>query len=159
MALNTLTPPRPHHYRRAGLLVPDIPMEEADKVSEVASRHGLELVMLTTPTTPRPRMHAIAERSKGFVYLVSVTGVTGVKDKVEDRVQGLIADLQRETDTSVAVGFGVSRPEQARQLKDWGAQGVIVGSALVRALGEAPSPQEGLDRLSSLAQELVQAIQ
>lgn len=134
-------------------------MEEADKVSEVASRHGLELVMLTTPTTPRPRMHAIAERSKGFVYLVSVTGVTGVKDKVEDRVQGLIADLQRETDKSVAVGFGVSRPEQARQLKDWGAQGVIVGSALVRALGEAPSPQEGLDRLSSLAQELVQAIQ
>ncbi|KAK2078307.1 hypothetical protein QBZ16_004176 [Prototheca wickerhamii] len=142
-----------------GLLVPDIPMEEADKVSEVASRHGLELVMLTTPTTPRPRMHAIAERSKGFVYLVSVTGVTGVKDKVEDRVQGLIADLQRETDKSVAVGFGVSRPEQARQLKDWGAQGVIVGSALVRALGEAPSPQQGLDRLSSLAQELVQAIQ
>lgn len=134
-------------------------MEEAAEVSDVARKHGLELVLLTTPTTPRERMHAIAERSSGFVYLVSVTGVTGVKEQMESRVQGLIGDLQQETDKSVAVGFGVSKPEQARQLKDWGAQGVIVGSALVRALGEAASPQQGLEDMTALASSLVQALQ
>ncbi|KFM29262.1 Tryptophan synthase alpha chain [Auxenochlorella protothecoides] len=142
-----------------GLLVPDIPLEEASAVADVAAAHGLELVLLTTPTTPPERMQAIARRSSGFVYLVSITGVTGVKEAMEARVEGLIAELQRQTDKPVAVGFGVSRPDQARQLAGWGAEGVIVGSALVRALGEAASPAEGLDAMAELAASLVQAIQ
>jgi tryptophan synthase alpha chain len=85
-------------------------------------------------------MARIAEATAGFVYLVSVTGVTGVQDKLQDRVERLVAQLKAVTNKPVAVGFGVSKPEQAAQLAAWGADGVIVGSALVRALGEAPTP-------------------
>lgn len=134
--------------------MPDIPLEETPEIRAVASAHGLELVLLATPTTPLARMHQIAELSQGFVYLVSVTGVTGMKGANEARVEGLIGELKSQTDKSVAVGFGVSSPEQAAQLKAWGAEGVICGSALVKALGEAPSPAEGLQRMSALAASL-----
>ena len=143
----------------SGLLVPDIPLEETPDIKTVASEHGIELVLLTTPTTPAPRMRKIAETSQGFVYLVSVTGVTGVRVKTEARVEGLIQSLKEVSNgKSVAVGFGVSGPEQAIEIKKWGADGVIVGSALVRALGEAPSPKEGLQRLVELAKSIRDAI-
>ncbi|EFN57960.1 hypothetical protein CHLNCDRAFT_48138 [Chlorella variabilis] len=138
----------------SGLLVPDIPLEETPEIRAVASQHGLELVLLTTPTTPQPRMRAIAESSQGFVYLVSLTGVTGMRGSMESRVEGLIKQLQSVTDKSVCVGFGVSGPEQAQQIKAWGAEGVICGSALVKALGESGSPDEGLKRMAELASSL-----
>lgn len=142
----------------SGLLVPDIPLEETPAVRAACERAGLELVLLVTPTTPKARMADIARASQGFVYLVSVTGVTGVQERVQARVEGLIDLLHSVTDKSVAVGFGVSRPEQARQIVEWGAEGVICGSALVRALGEAKSPKEGLEAMESLAQSLRDAI-
>ena len=143
----------------AGLLVPDIPLEETPEIRRVAVENGLELVLLTTPTTPASRQQAIAKTSQGFVYLVSVTGVTGVRVKTEARVEGLIKTLKEVSDgKSVAVGFGVAGPEQAKEIKDWGADGVIVGSALVRALGEAPSPQEGLERMIALAKSIREAV-
>ncbi|GAB4815682.1 hypothetical protein N2152v2_002728 [Parachlorella kessleri] len=142
----------------AGLLVPDIPVEETAEIREVAARHGIELVLLVTPTTPEERMKRIAQMSSGFVYLVSVTGVTGMKESMETRVEGLITMLKGVTDKSVAVGFGVSRPDQAAQIKAWGAEGVICGSALVRALGEAPTPEEGLKRMADLAASMRAAI-
>eukprot|EP00890_Picochlorum_soloecismus_P004708 jgi/Picsp_1/5238/NSC_02601-R1_tryptophan synthase subunit alpha len=100
----------------------------------------------------------IAENSMGFVYLVSLTGVTGMRGSTESRVEGLIQNLKETTDKSIAVGFGVSGPEQAKQIKDWGADGVIVGSALVKALGEAGSPAEGLKAMSDLAKGIREAI-
>lgn len=142
----------------SALLVPDIPLEETADIRAAANAEGLELVLLVTPTTPTPRMRAIAELSQGFVYLVSVTGVTGIKDSMEARVEGLIAQLQSQTDKPVCVGFGVSKPEQARQIKAWGAEGVICGSALVKALGEAGNPEAGLERMTELAQSLRGAI-
>lgn len=123
-----------------GLLIPDIPLEETTEARNLCTRYNLELVLLATPTTQTPRMARIAEATAGFVYLVSVTGVTGVQDQLQDRVERLVAQLKGVTNKPVAVGFGVSRPEQAAQLAAWGADGVIVGSALVRALGEAPTP-------------------
>lgn len=139
----------------SGLLVPDIPLEETNDIRRVASSHGLELVLLTTPTTPGERMKKIADASQGFVYLVSVTGVTGVRGKVEARVEGLISDLKKIAgNKTVAVGFGVSKPEHAQQLKDWGADGIIVGSALVKALGEGG----GLSAMKDLAQSIRNAI-
>ena len=137
-----------------GLLVPDIPLEETYEVSEIASKHGIELVLLSTPTTPVERAKKIAMATKGFVYLVSVTGVTGMRTGVESRVEELVAKLKKVTDKPVCVGFGISKEEQAQQVVQWGADGVIVGSALVKALGEAASPEEGLERLSALAAEL-----
>eukprot|EP00882_Tetradesmus_deserticola_P025450 GHRQ01027955.1.p3 GENE.GHRQ01027955.1~~GHRQ01027955.1.p3 ORF type:complete len:184 (+),score=99.01 GHRQ01027955.1:1052-1603(+) len=142
----------------AGLLVPDLPLEETVTIRAACERAGLELVLLTTPTTPKARMAEIARASQGFVYLVSVTGVTGVQEKVAARVETLVETLHAVTDKSVAVGFGVSKPEHARQIVDWGAEGVICGSALVRALGDAATPEEGLKNMEALARSLREAI-
>ncbi|KAG2498867.1 hypothetical protein HYH03_003059 [Edaphochlamys debaryana] len=142
----------------AGLLVPDLPLEETVAVRKSCEAAGIELVLLTTPTTPQPRQEAIAKASQGFVYLVSVTGVTGMKETVSTRVEGLVSSLKEVTDKPVCVGFGVSRAEQAKQIVSWGADGVICGSALVKALGEARSPEEGLLAMERLAKELRAAI-
>ena len=104
-------------------------------------------------------MSTIAQASEGFVYLVSLAGVTGTRATVADNVKGLIKDLQESTDKSVAVGFGVSGAEQAEKIKMWGAEGVIVGSALVKLLGESGSPQEGLSKMTTLLAELRQALE
>ena len=121
----------------AGLVVPDLPLEEAEKLSAIAAEHGLDLVLLVAPTTPAERMGRIAAASRGFTYLVSVTGVTGVRTNLETRVQVLVQQLKGLGPTPVAVGFGISGPEQARQVRDWGADGAIVGSALVKVMAEA----------------------
>ena len=123
-----------------GLLIPDIPLEETAQARALCEQHGLELVLLATPTTSSARMERIAAATHGFVYLVSVTGVTGVQEKMEARVQGLVAQLKAVTKKPVAVGFGISKAEHAAQVASWGADGIIVGSALVRALGEAATP-------------------
>ena len=125
----------------AGLVVPDLPLEEAEKLSAIATEHGLDLVLLVAPTTPADRMQRIAAASRGFTYLVSVTGVTGVRTNLESRVAGLVQQLKGMGPTPVAVGFGISGPEQARQVRDWGADGAIVGSALVKVMAQAHSQQ------------------
>jgi len=142
----------------SGLLVPDLPLEETQPIREGCEAHGIELVMLVTPTTPKARMSTIAEASQGFVYLVSVAGVTGARSDVAVNVQGLLNDLQDSTDKSVAVGFGVSDAEQAKLIKSWGAEGVIVGSALVKKLGESGSAKEGLESMGKLLKELREAL-
>ncbi|MFZ9269965.1 MAG: tryptophan synthase subunit alpha [Prochlorococcaceae cyanobacterium] len=121
----------------AGLVVPDLPLEEAEKLSAIASTHGLDLVLLVAPTTPPERMARIHSASRGFTYLVSVTGVTGVRTNLQERVGPLVQQLKTQGDTPVAVGFGISGPEQARRVRDWGADGAIVGSALVKVMAEA----------------------
>ncbi|MCO5603893.1 hypothetical protein L7F22_058047 [Adiantum nelumboides] len=123
-----------------GLLVPDLPLEQTDALCSLSALHGLELVLLTTPTTPKERMLEISQASQGFVYLVSLTGVTGARSEVNSRVESLLQELKKVTAKPVAVGFGISTAEHAIQ---WGADGVIMGSAMVKLLGEAPSPKEG----------------
>lgn len=121
----------------AGLVVPDLPLEEAEKLSPIAAGHGLDLVLLVAPTTPPERMARIHAASRGFTYLVSVTGVTGVRTALEGRVEPLVRALKGQGGCPVAVGFGISSPAQARQVRAWGADGAIVGSALVKAMAEA----------------------
>ncbi len=126
----------------AGLVVPDLPLEEAEKLSAIAAAAGLDLVLLVAPTTPTDRMRRIAAASRGFTYLVSVTGVTGVRTSIETRVEGLVQQLKGMGPTPVAVGFGIAGPDQARQVRDWGADGAIVGSALVKVMAEACTQQQ-----------------
>ena len=128
----------------AGLVVPDLPLEEAEKLSAIAAAEGLDLVLLVAPTTPADRMGRIAAASRGFTYLVSVTGVTGVRTSIETRVEGLVQQLKGMGPTPVAVGFGIAGPEQARQVRDWGADGAIVGSALVKVMAEACTQQQDI---------------
>jgi tryptophan synthase alpha chain len=108
----------------------------AGKLSPIAAAQGLDLVLLVAPTTPLERMARIHVASRGFTYLVSVTGVTGVRSGLESRVGSLVARLRELGPTPVAVGFGISGAEQARQVRDWGADGAIVGSALVQRMAE-----------------------
>ena len=118
----------------AGLVIPDLPLEEAERLSPLAQAEGLDLVLLVAPTTPADRMKRIAEASRGFTYLVSVTGVTGERASLEGRVSSLVHDLKQCCPIPVAVGFGISGPEQVTQVKSWGADGAIVGSALVKRI-------------------------
>jgi tryptophan synthase alpha chain len=127
----------------AGLVVPDLPLEEAEKLSAIAAAEGLDLVLLVAPTTPPERMARIHAASRGFTYLVSVTGVTGVRSNLEGRVEPLVQRLLAQGGSPVAVGFGISGPEQARQVRDWGADGAIVGSALVREMAAAHAAGTG----------------
>ncbi|MCD9645564.1 cTPxI [Datura stramonium] len=141
-----------------GLVVPDVPLEETEMLRNEAARHNIELVLLTTPTTPTTRMKAIAEASEGFVYLVSSVGVTGARESVSSMVPSLLKDIKEATPKPVAVGFGISKPEHVKQVAEWGADGVIVGSAMVRILGEAKSPEEGLKELEVFATSLKSAL-
>ncbi|KAL0459463.1 UNVERIFIED_CONTAM: Tryptophan synthase alpha chain, chloroplastic [Sesamum latifolium] len=141
-----------------GLVVPDVPLEETEILRKEASNNNIELVLLTTPTTPTTRMKAIVEASEGFVYLVSAVGVTGARASVSGKVQSLLQEIKEETNKPVAVGFGISKPEHVKQVASWGADGVIVGSAMVKILGEAKSPQEGLKELETFTKSLKSAL-
>ena len=139
-------------------MVPDLPIEEMDTLLTDEAKIGIAVILLVAPTSPMARIKSIVERSQGFVYLVSVTGVTGVRVEIANRVEGLLADLHQATDKPIGVGFGVSEPAQAKQLKDWGADGVIVGSAIVKRLA-AGSPEEGLAAVGEFCGQLKAAIQ
>ncbi|AGF50561.1 tryptophan synthase alpha chain [Synechocystis sp. PCC 6803] len=140
-----------------GLVVPDLPLEESDRLLEATAERGLELILLVAPTSSPERQTAIAKKSQGFVYLVSVTGVTGVRTEVGSRVEALLAGMRQVTDKPIGVGFGISQPEQAEQVKAWGADAVIVGSAMVKRLAEG-TPTEGLQALETFCRELKTAI-
>jgi len=115
-------------------------------------------VLLTTPTTPTERMIEIAKASEGFLYLVSAVGVTGARSNVNLRVEHLLREIKKVTDKPVAVGFGVSTPEHVKQIAGWGADGVIIGSAIVRQLCEAATPEEGLKRLEEYTRNITAAM-
>jgi tryptophan synthase alpha chain len=122
-----------------GLIVPDLPLEEAEELRALCDARGLALVPLAAPTTPAQRLAAIGAAARGFLYTVSVLGTTGERDSAGDRFSGLVARAKAATKVPVAVGFGISTPEHARQAADAGADGVIVGTRLVRAAGEDPA--------------------
>jgi tryptophan synthase alpha chain len=141
-----------------GLVVPDVPLEETKALREAAVKNNIELVLLTTPTTPIDRMKSIVEASEGFVYLVSAVGVTGARASISDRVQNLLKEIKEETTKPVAVGFGISNPEHVKQIAGWGADGVIVGSAMVKILGDAKTSEEGLKELEAFTKSLKSVI-
>ncbi|MFW6315970.1 MAG: tryptophan synthase subunit alpha [Cyanobacteriota bacterium] len=141
-----------------GLVIPDIPLEEAETVLKPAQDYGIEVTLLVAPTSPQERISAIAQQSQGFIYLVSVTGVTGTRTEVGSRVKELLPQLRKASDKPICVGFGVSQPQHAQQIKDWGADGVIAGSAFVRRLADADSPEIGLKEIETFCRSLKAAI-
>ena len=121
----------------SGLIIPDLPLEEAYKFSKIVSNHSMDLVLLVAPTTPFERMKKISNHTKGFTYLVSVTGVTGERNKMESRVENLITKLKEINNNPIAVGFGISTPEHVNKVREWGADGVIIGSAFVKRISSS----------------------
>ena len=140
-----------------GLVVPDLPIEEASELLQQADVAGIEVILLVTPTSPKQRLKAIADCSRGFIYLVSVTGVTGMRSQIQTRVKDVITEIRTVTNKPIGVGFGISSPEQARQVIDWGADGVIVGSAFVQRLAEG-TPYRRLRAVQDFCSELKTAI-
>lgn len=120
----------------AGLIVPDVPLEEADALLGACDRHGIALIPLIAPTTPDQRIAEICARARGFIYTVSVTGTTGERTADAAGLAELVGRVRAHTDLPVAVGFGISEPEQASRVAEV-ADGAIVGTRLVRAAGEA----------------------
>ncbi|AFY47392.1 tryptophan synthase, alpha chain [Nostoc sp. PCC 7524] len=137
----------------SGLVVPDLPLEEAGGLLKPASEIGIDLTLLIAPTSSSERIETIARSSQGFIYLVSVTGVTGMRSQMETRVSDLLQKIRSVTDKPIGVGFGISQPEQARQVKAWGADAAIVGSAFVKRLAEG-TPEEGLSAIAQFSQSL-----
>jgi tryptophan synthase alpha chain len=115
-----------------GIIIPDLPFEESREVTDVAEKHGVDLITFVTPTS-EGRIEMLAKESKGFIYFVSSLGVTGIREEIETNLKPAIDEIRRFTDTPVAVGFGISRPEQAREIAET-ADGVIIGSAIVEII-------------------------
>ncbi|RCJ27010.1 tryptophan synthase subunit alpha [Nostoc minutum NIES-26] len=141
----------------AGLVVPDLPLEEAPGLLEPASKMGIDLILLIAPTSSTQRIEAIARSSQGFIYLVSVTGVTGIRTEVETRVSDLLKQIRDVTGKPIGVGFGISQVSHARQVREWGADAAIVGSAFVKRLAEG-TPEQGLSAIAEFCQSLKAAI-
>ncbi len=131
----------------SGLIVPDLPFEEAAEVLAACDARGLALVPLVAPTTPPERLAEIGARARGFLYTVSVVGTTGERAALADSFAEIIARAKAATAVPVALGFGISTPAQARTAADAGADGVIVGSRLVRAAGESEDPAGAVGEL------------
>jgi tryptophan synthase alpha chain len=140
-----------------GLVVPDLPLEEAEQLIQTADNEGIEVILLVAPTSSQDRIEAIARQSQGFIYLVSVTGVTGMRSQIQERVKNLLVEMRNVTDKPIGVGFGISSTEQAHQVMEWGADAVIVGSAFVNRLNNS-NPIEGLQAVEKLCLELKSAI-
>ena len=136
----------------AGLIVPDLPHDEADEVRAACDSEGLALVPLVAPTTTAERIASIGADARGFVYTVSLTGTTGERERLPAGLAETVDRVRASTDVPVAVGFGISTPEQARNVAEV-ADGVIVGSRVVRAAGEG-----GAEAVASVVRELAVAL-
>ena len=141
-----------------GLIVADVPFDEAEVLQAACEAKEVHRILMIAPTSTPERVVRIASRSRGFIYCVSVTGVTGERTTLASDLEQLVARIRRVSSTPVAVGFGISTPEQATQVARI-ADGVIVGSALVSRIGAAPSREAALQASVEFVRSLRQALQ
>jgi len=139
-----------------GALVVDLPPEESAAYKGAMDAAGLDTVYLVAPTSTRHRIQLIAERASGFVYYVSRTGVTGVRESVEESVKPMVEDIRTFTDKPVAVGFGISKPEHVREVAQY-ADGVVVGSGIVRLIDELQGSPDMVSEVAAFAGTLAAA--
>ena len=137
-----------------GLIIPDLPPEEADEIEAVCRKAGLATIYLLAPTSTAERIRLVAQRATGFIYIVSITGTTGARSELPKELGAFIERVRRQTDLPLAVGFGIGTGEQAASVAAI-ADGVIVGSALVKAGGE----EDGVERARELGAELAEGCQ
>jgi len=138
----------------SGVIIPDLPPDEAGYWIDVARSHEIDTIFMVAPTTTPKRLETIVKASKGFVYLVSMTGVTGSALVVSDALLETVANVKRLTSLPVAVGFGVSTPDQAAALSGV-ADGVIVGSALIKKCLDAPDEITAINEVSDLSRGII----
>ncbi len=141
-----------------GIILPDLPPEEAGGLLSFAKKEGLDMIFLTAPTSTPERIKLVSKVTQGFVYYVSLTGVTGARAGVQSSVQDALKRIKEVTDKPVAVGFGISTPDQAAQVAHWGADGVIVGSALVKVIEENAGSPELTAKAAAFVKALKQGV-
>ena len=141
----------------AGAIVPDLPLEESEEIGEALSAEGLALVPLVAPTTPPERCRRICEAAQGFVYVVSVAGVTGERDEIPANLAELVGAAKEAAAVPVAVGFGIGTPEQAAAVGEI-ADGVIVGTRLVRAVSESGGAAAGAEAAAAFIRDVRSAL-
>ncbi len=141
-----------------GMILPDLPPEEAGTLIPLAKKVGLDMIFLLAPTSTQERIKLICKLSRGFIYYVSLTGVTGAKLVAQHSIKDSLVKIKAMTDKPVAVGFGISTPDQAAQTARSGADGVIVGSALVKVIEEALGNPELVPRAVAFARALKQGV-
>jgi tryptophan synthase alpha chain len=129
-----------------GILIADMPVEESEEVCTIASRYDIAPIFLISQMTSDKRVEKIAAKAQGYLYLVAVLGVTGVRDQVSREAIGLLNRVRRYTELPLAIGFGVSTPAQALTYAHAGADGVIVGSAIVEIIGSNLNAPEAMER-------------
>jgi len=145
-----------HDAGVSALIIPDLPHEEQDELRRATESHTLHLIQLVAPTSTQDRLRRVCAAASGFVYCISVAGVTGVRSSVVETAQPLVARVREHTDVPVAVGFGIAGPEQARAVGAF-ADGVAVGSAIVDAVAEG-TPEERSASVRSLVGGIVAAL-
>ncbi|MFH0767951.1 MAG: tryptophan synthase subunit alpha [Chloroflexota bacterium] len=133
-----------------GLIIPDLPPEEGAELETISQRHGLDLIYLLAPTSSEERIRVVAERSRGFIYLVSVTGVTGTRDRLPADLEKFVGRVRQVATQPLCVGFGISTPEQASRVARI-ADGVIIGSRLIQLM-------EAEDNFSSPVDSLIKEL-
>lgn len=141
----------------SGVITPDLTIDEAGEWLAAVRAHAVDPIFVVAPSTDDARLAKVAASCQGFVYAASTMGVTGARRSVADTAQGLVARLRAVTDLPICVGLGVSNSEQAREVAGY-ADGVIVGSAFVRALLDAPNESSGLAAVGQLAHSLAQGV-
>jgi tryptophan synthase alpha chain len=142
-----------------GVILPDLPPEEAGTLIPLAKKAGLDTIFLLAPTSTDERIKLVCKLSQGFVYYVSLTGVTGARaGGVQSSVAVSLHKIKQVTDKPVAVGFGISSPDQAAQVAQWGADGVIVGSALVKVIEENTGSPELITKAAAFVKALKQGV-
>jgi tryptophan synthase alpha chain len=139
----------------SGLIVPDLPLEEAGEALSACDERGLALVPLVAPTTPDERLKRIGARARGFLYTVSLTGTTGERASLDGSLEQILSRAAAATEVPVALGFGIGSGRQAAAAADAGADGVIVGSRLVRAAAES---EDAVGGVSEVMDELAGAL-
>jgi tryptophan synthase alpha chain len=136
-----------------GLIIPDLPPEEGKELEKSTKRHGLDLIYLLSPASTEERIRLVTSRSSGFIYLVSLTGVTGARDKLPEELESFVARVRKRTKKPLCVGFGISTPEQARRVARV-ADGVIVGSRIIQLLDEDKSLENACSFIKYLREAL-----
>ncbi|MDD3013636.1 MAG: tryptophan synthase subunit alpha [Candidatus Gastranaerophilales bacterium] len=121
----------------SGVIIPDLPVEESEEFAALCEKYNIDLIMLVAPTSDKERIKRISKASKGFVYLVSSTGVTGVRESFSSILSDLVNEIKSVSNVPVAVGFGISKPEHILELKNIGVEGAIIGSALIKIINNS----------------------
>nr|YP_009315290.1 Tryptophan synthase alpha subunit [Yamadaella caenomyce]SCW23745.1 Tryptophan synthase alpha subunit [Yamadaella caenomyce] len=124
-----------------GLIIPDLPLEEADYIADICQAWSIELILLVTPTSSMSRVEAVIEKSQGTIYIVSSTGVTGLRENVNQEMLDFVSKIRSRTDKSLILGFGISKVQHVETVANWSINGIVIGSAFVNRLANCDAYQ------------------